>query len=149
MRKNRVLVLALVMMLAAAILSGCGGSGGDAGIFGWRIFYTRAASDEEAFSHVMESYDSEEIVLNDAAVPLSGLPSGDSLGTEEEGWLLVRYARAGDGTAVPLWYRFWTDGDCWSEENIPCEGISWRPTVSEEPEIELLSEPKIASSPLE
>lgn len=159
MRKRRILTLALAVVLAAAVLSGCGGSGGEAGIFGWRIFFTRTASDEEAFSHVMESYESEEIVLDDASVPLAGLPGqvsdgqvSDGLEPAEEGWLLVRYARAADGTAVPLWYRFWTSGNCWSQENIPCEGVTWRPVVSvgaeSKPEAKPVSEPKIEVRPL-
>ena len=93
-------------------------------LFGRNILYTRAATDDEAFSQSMED---EDVVLYEESVPLSALPTeSDAL---EEGWILVRYAEDGNGDVSPLWYRFWTAEGCWSDTSVPYEGTDWHPVI--------------------
>ena len=123
MKKKLTWILALALVLT--LLSGCGGAGGDGRLLP-NAFYTRTASDEEAFSKSLEQQEVEEATMEDSSVPLSGAPA-----ETEEGWLLVRYAKSEDGFAVPLWYRVWTTDGGWSLENLPCEGNRWPlPVVS-------------------
>lgn len=118
----------LTLLLALTLLCGCAASGGD----GRNIFFTRAATDEEAFSHSMGE---EEVIVEDEAVPLAGLPAAAAAEEEtEEGWLLVRYAQEEDGSVTPLWYRVWTEEGCWSQETLPYEGTGWQPVLPE-PEV--------------
>lgn len=129
--KRKLLIPALA---AAVLLSGCGamaGNGGDA-VIGRSMIYTRAASDEEVFSHpsVMDEED-EDLVLHDESVPLSGLPTSVTAEEEEtdEGWILVRYTKDESGIAVPVWYRVWTEEGRWSSQSVRYEGTGWYPAV--------------------
>lgn len=118
-------ILILPLALALTLLCGCGAASGDGGISS--IFYTRAATDEEAFSQVLEQQSAEEIDLEDEAVPMSGQPAAAE--DPEEGWLLVRYAKNADGAAEPQWYRVWTEEGEWGE-SLPYEGGVWHPVLS-------------------
>ncbi len=119
----RKMVLSLITALALTALCGCGAAGGEMP----GIFYTRAATDEEAFSQILDLQDGEEIALDDGEVPLSGQPAMPE--SPEEGWLLVRYAKDENGAAEPLWYRVWSEESGWSQENLPYEGDGWHPVL--------------------
>lgn len=122
--KRKLIILGLALALVMS-LSGCGVSGGDDGemLFGRNILYTRAATDDEAFS---QSAEDEDVVLRDESVPLSGLPTESEA---EEGWILVRYAEDEDGSASPLWYRIWTADGRWSDTSVPFDGADWHPVI--------------------
>lgn len=109
-----------VLALALVLLCGCGGNGET---LGRNIFFTRTATDEEAFSAVLE--EGGELDLPEESVPLSALPE-EAL---EEGWLLVRYTKDGQGVVEPQWYRVWTEEGCWSEEALPYDGGEWHPQL--------------------
>lgn len=121
----RKIVLSLITALALTALCGCGAVSDE--MSGKGIFYTRAATDEEAFSQVLDLYDGEEIALDDGEVPLSSQPAASE--TPEEGWLLVRYVEDENGVVEPLWYRVWSEESGWSQENLPYEGSGWHPVI--------------------
>lgn len=124
----RKMILALALALALTALCGCGAASGD-GTSGKGIFFTRAATDAEAFSQILDlEEDNQEIELDDGEVPLSSQPA--AAGGPEEGWLLVRYAKDENGVVVPQWYRVWSEENGWGEENLPYEGTGWYPVLS-------------------
>ena len=110
------------LLLALVMLCACGSSGSEGGVYGRNMFFTRAASDEEAFRDIPE----DEVYIHDDAVPLTGLPASTG---QREGWILLRYAENDDGAAEPLWYRVWTAAGSWSQEIFPYEGSGWHPTL--------------------
>ena len=121
-------IFIMLLALALTLLCGCGASGGDgdASVCSKGIFYTRAATDAEAFSQVLDLQNEDEIDLEDGEVPLSAQPGE----TAEESWALVRCTRNEDGTWDPVWYRVWTEDGVWSQENLPYEGGDWNPALS-------------------
>lgn len=120
------------LLLALTMLCACGHSGSDGGVYGRNMFFTRTATDEEAFRDVLEQ-DGGEVYIHDDAVPLAGLPASEE---PEEGWILMRYARNGDGEAEPMWYRVWTGEGCWSQEIMPYnDSCGWHPALPTEPEV--------------
>ena len=126
MKGKRLLLPALA--LALSLLCGCGAfSQGEP--FGRNIFFTRTATDEEAFSLVLDQEtEGEDLDIPDENVPLSSLPVKTEE-TLEEGWLLVRYTKDADGVVEPQWYRVWTEEDCWSEDVLPYNGGEWHPEL--------------------